>query len=190
VRKEARLFSTSSNDANTVSSTKGEPTENSTNELNPSRKIKLEETLYIYKTAIEKGNLKEAFKNLKAQSAPGIDGETKASFSKTLDNSITKLNKDLRKHNYKPSPIRVVHILKPNGGKGPLGISSVRDKIVQATFKKEVEKIYDLTQLWPMSERAKEADCLNGISVTDIPGEVYLTGKLWPEIHRIRLHEF
>ena len=40
----------------------------------------------------------------------------------------------------------------------------------------EVEKIYDLTQLWPMSERAKEADCLNGISVTDIPGEVYLTG--------------
>jgi len=143
VRKEARLFSTSSNDANTVSSTKGEPTENSTNELNPSRKIKLEETLYIYKTAIEKGNLKEAFKSLKAESAPGIDGETKASFSKTLDNSITKLNKDLRKHNYKPSPIRVVHILKPNGGKRPLGISSVRDKIVQATFKKEVEKIYE-----------------------------------------------
>lgn len=111
--------------------------------LIPSGKTNLEDISYIYKTAIEKGKLEEAFNSLKAQSAPGIDGETKASFGKVLDKSIAKLNKDLRQHKYKPSPIRVVHILRPNGGKRPLGISSVRDKIVQATFKLEVEKIYE-----------------------------------------------
>ena len=143
MRKEARLFSTFRNDADAVLFPKSESNENLTNKLIPSRKIKLEGTLYVYKTAIEKGNLEEAFKSLKAQTAPGIDGETKVSYSKTLHNSITKLNKDLRQHKYKPSPISVVHIPKPNGGKRPLGISSVRDKIVQATFKKELEKIYE-----------------------------------------------
>jgi group II intron reverse transcriptase/maturase len=69
---------------------------------------------------------------------------TKASYTKQLENSISKLHKDLKSHKYKPSPIKVVHIPKPNGGKRPLGISSVRDKIVQATFKKELEALYEL----------------------------------------------
>lgn len=94
--------------------------------------------------ATHENNLREAFKSLKAKCAPGLDGMTKASYTKQLENSISKLHKDLKSHKYRPSPIKVVHIPKPNGGKRPLGISSVRDKIVQATFKKELEALYEL----------------------------------------------
>lgn len=97
----------------------------------------------IYKVATTKDNLLEAFKALKARSVPGVDGETKVGFTKQLDRSILKLHKDLKNHRYKPSPIKIVHIPKPRGGKRPLGISSVRDKIVQSTFKREIEKIYE-----------------------------------------------
>ena len=103
----------------------------------------LQNNLYLYKIAIEKDNLYEAFKSLKSQCLPGIDGYTKASYTKQLHNSISKLQKDLRLHKYKPSPIKIVHIQTDSGNKYPLGISSVRDKIVQATFKKRLELIYE-----------------------------------------------
>jgi hypothetical protein len=101
------------------------------------------QNLSIYKIATQESNLHKAFKSLKAQGAPGLDGMTKASYTKQLNNSISKLYKDLKSHKYKPSPIRVTHVPKPNGGKRPLGISSVRDKIVQSTFKKELEILYE-----------------------------------------------
>ena len=98
---------------------------------------------FLYQIATEKVNLYEAFKRLKARCAPGLDGYTKISYTKQLDNSIAKLYKDLKSHKYKPSPIKVIYIPKPNGGKRPLGIASVRDKIVQAAFKKELESLYE-----------------------------------------------
>lgn len=103
----------------------------------------LQKNLFLYKIAINEKNLHEAFKSLKAQAAPGLDGMTKASYTKQLENSISKLHKELKSHKYKPSPKKVVHVPKPNGGKRPLAISSVRDKIVQATFKKELESLYE-----------------------------------------------
>jgi group II intron reverse transcriptase/maturase len=101
------------------------------------------QNLFMYKIAIQESNLQEAFKRLKAQCAPGLDGMAKAAYTKQLHNSIFKLYKDLKSHKYKPSPIRVIHVPKPNGGKRLLGISSVRDKIVQSTFKKELEILYE-----------------------------------------------
>jgi group II intron reverse transcriptase/maturase len=103
----------------------------------------LQKNLFIYKTTIDDTNLHEAFKSLKAQAAPGIDGMTKASYTKQLENSISKLHKELKSHKYKPSPIKVVHVPKPRVGKRSLAISSVRDKIVQAAFKKELERLYE-----------------------------------------------
>lgn len=57
-----------------------------------------------------------------------------------------------------------------------------------------VSRIYDLRDIYPLKERQTEgADCLNGISVTgsqmnDGNGlEVWVTGKLWPKMFRIKL---
>jgi RNA-directed DNA polymerase len=90
----------------------------------------------------KKSNLHESFKSFKAQCASGLDGRAKAACTKQSNNFISKLYKDLKSHKYKPSPIRVTDVLKTNGGKRPLGVSSVRDKIVQSTFKKELEILY------------------------------------------------
>ena len=111
----------------------------STSSKNPN----IRDNISIYKIATRKNNLHEAFKSLKTKCAPGLDGMTKANYTKQLENSVSKLHKDLKSHNYKPNPIKVVHIPKPKGGKRPLSISSVRDKIVQATFKKELEALYE-----------------------------------------------
>ena len=42
---------------------------------------------------------------------------------------------------------------------------------------------YDLASL----ERPSGANVLNGIAITDIPNEIWVTGKLWPSMYRIRL---
>ena len=42
---------------------------------------------------------------------------------------------------------------------------------------------YDLASL----ERPGDANVLNGIALTDTPNEIWVTGKLWPTMYRIRL---
>jgi len=44
---------------------------------------------------------------------------------------------------------------------------------------------YDFSALRPLSERV--GDVLNGISVSDKDGELFVTGKLWPKIYRVSL---
>lgn len=101
------------------------------------------EMVHSYKATIEKENLYEAFKALKMNKIPGLSGNIKTSYTKQLVKSIVKLNKELRSHKYKPSPIKVVPVERPGGGKRYFGVPSIRDKIVQAAFKKELEQLYE-----------------------------------------------
>jgi glutamine cyclotransferase len=48
-----------------------------------------------------------------------------------------------------------------------------------------VTTVYDLTTLF--LNRPNSADVLNGIALTDVPDELWVTGKLWPNMYRIRL---
>lgn len=145
VKKEARLFNTfqQTKKIYKIISIKINIDKKWNNRLFSSGLSKVKNTTYFYKTAIKTDSLYKAFKSIKEQNVPGIDGHTKATFSKQLENSIVKLNKDLRSHKYQPSPIKTIYISRPNGGKRSLGVSSLRDKIVQATLKHEVEKIYE-----------------------------------------------
>eukprot|EP00814_Leptocylindrus_danicus_P002294 CAMPEP_0116032200 /NCGR_PEP_ID=MMETSP0321-20121206/18018_1 /TAXON_ID=163516 /ORGANISM="Leptocylindrus danicus var. danicus, Strain B650" /LENGTH=296 /DNA_ID=CAMNT_0003507571 /DNA_START=91 /DNA_END=982 /DNA_ORIENTATION=- len=47
--------------------------------------------------------------------------------------------------------------------------------------------MYGFEALWPKDERPEDADCFNGISLSDVPGEYFMTGKLWPTIYRLKL---
>mmetsp|Transcript_11355 Transcript_11355/g.19445 ORF Transcript_11355/g.19445 Transcript_11355/m.19445 type:complete len:398 (-) Transcript_11355:44-1237(-) len=60
----------------------------------------------------------------------------------------------------------------------------------------KVTRVYDLSDIYPYDQRKKDgADCLNGISVTGKESsgeeedglELWVTGKLWPKMYRIRL---
>lgn len=56
---------------------------------------------------------------------------------------LVELKEDLQKGSYHPSPVQRVYIPKKDGGKRPLGIPTVKDRIVQMATKIVVEPIFE-----------------------------------------------
>lgn len=76
--------------------------------------------------------------------APGVDGVTFEQIeSEGLEEWLAGLRKDLHDKTYKPSPVRRVMIEKPGGGERPLGIPTIRDRVVQTAAKLVVEPIFE-----------------------------------------------
>lgn len=93
-----------------------------------------------------KENLEQAFKRVKRNNgAPGIDGETVLDFSLDKELNIELLHKSLKTKTYKPSPVRRVEIDKPDGTKRPLGIPTVKDRVVQQAIANVIGPIFDKT---------------------------------------------
>jgi RNA-directed DNA polymerase len=60
-----------------------------------------------------------------------------------VDRMLRELRHDLREGVYRPAPARRVEIEKPRGGKRPLGIPTVRDRVAQAAAKIVLEPIFE-----------------------------------------------
>jgi RNA-directed DNA polymerase len=89
-------------------------------------------------------NLGKAFELVKSnKGAPGVDGETIESFETYLNANILQLQNELKTDAYEPLPVRRVYIDKDDGTKRPLGIPSVRDRIVQQAVKNVLEPIFE-----------------------------------------------
>lgn len=98
----------------------------------------------IYGQLLEPKHLKEAWYKVKAnKGAQGIDEVTIKEFEKNLDENIQNLADELRAKTYKPTPVRRVYIPKKNGKKRPLGVPSVRDRIVQQALVQAVEPFFE-----------------------------------------------
>jgi RNA-directed DNA polymerase len=66
--------------------------------------------------------------------APGIDRQTVESITanpETRQRWLTQLQGELQAQTYRPRPVRRVYIPKGDGGKRPLGIPTVKDRVVQ-----------------------------------------------------------
>lgn len=50
-----------------------------------------------------------------------------------------------------------------------------------------VEKEYDFSTLWPKGDRPSGTDVFNGISVSADPDILYVTGKKWNRMYRVKL---
>jgi RNA-directed DNA polymerase len=84
----------------------------------------------------------------KGSRTAGIDGVTRARFESEAYTSkfIAELRSDLQSVTFQPQPARRVYIPKPNGQKGqlrPLGILTVRDRVVQMLLKMLMEPIWE-----------------------------------------------
>ena len=76
--------------------------------------------------------LSEAFYSLKSDVAAGVDGVTWEMYAEGLGDRLTDLHGRLHRGGaYRAPPVRRVEIPKPDGGKRPLGIATLEDKIVQ-----------------------------------------------------------
>ena len=73
----------------------------------------------------------------------GCDGITMKIFDQDLENNLQFLAEDIKSETFKPYPARRVYIPKAKGGVRPLGIPSIRDRIVQEALRMILEPIYE-----------------------------------------------
>jgi RNA-directed DNA polymerase len=90
--------------------------------------------------------LRAAFARVKAnRGAPGVDHVTVAMFEARLDANLAALSQALRDGTYRPQPIRRHWIPKGPRERRPLGIPTVRDRVVQTALRLVLEPIFDAT---------------------------------------------
>jgi len=90
-------------------------------------------------------NLRAAFECVRKNGgSAGVDHQTIKMFEDHLATNLTYLAKSLRDGDYRPQAIRRVWIPKPGGSeKRPLGIPTVRDRVVQAALRNVLEPIFE-----------------------------------------------
>ena len=99
----------------------------------------------LYDQICREDILRHAYQLAKANAgAPGVDGESFLGIEQQgSDEWLAALRQELIEERYRPQAVRRVMIPKPNGGERPLGIPTIRDRVVQTAAKLVVEPIFE-----------------------------------------------
>ena len=99
--------------------------------------------------------------------AAGMDRMSVERFEANAEYYLRVLEKELRNGSYKPTPIRRVYIPKGKGKTRPLGIATVKDRIVQGALKLVLEPIFE-KEFLPVSFGFRpERSCKDALRIVD-----------------------
>jgi len=89
-------------------------------------------------------SLREAYFSLKREAAPGVDGQTWHQYGEDLEANLRELSERLKRGAYRVKPTRRAYIPKPDGRQRPLGVTALKDKIVQRATVEVLNAIYEV----------------------------------------------
>lgn len=92
---------------------------------------------------LNRWNIGQTWQFINRRAARGIDKVSAKEFSANLTEEVIKLEEELMNNGYHANLVRRTYIDKPDGGKRPLGIPTVRDKLLQTTCSKILEAVYE-----------------------------------------------
>lgn len=95
---------------------------------------------------VQKGkNLIAAYNKVKSNAgSAGVDNVTVKGYAKHLDDNLARVGKELKDGTYEPRDIKRIYIPKPGTKeKRPLGIPTVRDRVVQTALRNVIEPIFE-----------------------------------------------
>ena len=87
--------------------------------------------------------LQESYEKLNKKSAVGIDGKTWQQYGLEFPKRRESLLDEFKSGRYRAPAIRRVYIPKDKHGQRPLGITTMEDKVLQASVQKVIEPIYE-----------------------------------------------
>ena len=80
-------------------------------------------------------NLRRAWKKVRTnEGGPGVDGVTLKQFERNLEQSLSLLKTELENGDFQPSPALRRYLDKSSGGRRPIGIPTIRDRVVQQSL--------------------------------------------------------
>jgi group II intron reverse transcriptase/maturase len=100
----------------------------------------------IYNLVYDRDWLRRAYSKVEDNSGSrtaGVDGQTMEDFEEELEGNLQELRKSLKSQSFDPKPVRRTYIPKGDDEERPLGIPTIKDRIVQEALRMVLEPIYE-----------------------------------------------
>jgi RNA-directed DNA polymerase len=98
----------------------------------------------LYGKLLSYRRLHEAWEKVKANDGVGgIDGISIKSFEGNVESNLKEILLELKAKTYRPQPVKRRYILKKNGKQRPLGLPTIKDKIVQQAVVNILSPLYE-----------------------------------------------